>query len=154
MGALLLLCSGVGIAFLMVKREETILCRTSAILDMIVFVRDQVDIYSISAPQIFSNMGEKMIKSCGYDVSFGIPENFLDMYLRCDIPDAVTKNAFFDFATGFGKSYRAQEVQKCDICAEKIRKREQELSAKLPMKRKMIFGISVCASLVLLILLI
>jgi hypothetical protein len=154
MGALLLLCSAVGIAVLLIKREETVLARTRAILEVVVFVRERVDVYSMSATQIFFDMGEEKLRACGYDMSSGFPESFSDMYLQCDIPDAQTRNAFFEFARDFGSSYRVQEVQKCDACAEKIKKREQELSARLPEKRKMIFVISVCTSLMLLILLI
>ncbi len=153
LGILALLVSAVGVALVLVRDAEHTLLRTRSLVKLLGITRDSVGMYAMSAPEILKKCGNALIEACGYPTKRKMPDSFLEMSLECDIPDGETRAAFVEFAKDFGKSYRAQEVQRCELCIERLRKRERTLASELPGKKKIIFSVSLCSALVLLILL-
>ncbi len=152
-GIVLLLFSGISIAFILSREADLSLARTRAIIELLVFTRNSVGMYSMSASEILQVFGIERIRECGYPDENAFPQSFSEMSESCAIPDAECKEAFLNFSRGFGQGYRHQEVQRCEEYIERLRKKESEQAAALATKKKMIFGVSIGATLILLILL-
>ena len=152
-GTVLLLISGISIAFILTYEQERALRCARALLALLNFTKDSVELYSMSNSEIIEKCEKSVIIECGYPSDASMPKSFFEMSERCEIPDKECATAFREFANDFGKSYRMQEIKRCEGCIERLRKRETELSAILPVKKKMIYGVSVCIALMILILL-
>ena len=152
-GIVLLLFSGIGIAFILSREADLSLSRTRAIIELLSFTRNSVGMYSMSASEILQAFGAEKIRKCGYPDENAFPQSFFEMSENCVIPDAECRDTFLNFSRGFGQGYRQQEVQRCEEYIERLRKKESEQASALAAKKKMIFGVSIGATLILLILL-
>ena len=153
LGSVALLLSGIGIAYLLARDAERCVACTRALLALVRFTRNCVSMYSMSASEILKKCEAELLDGCGYPNEAPLPASFSELFLNCEIPDKESRVAFSDFADGFGTAYRAEEILRCEDCIEKLRKREMYLTSALPSKKKMIYSVSLCSALSLLILL-
>ncbi len=151
-GMLVLLCSGFGIARCIIGVEERSLLCTRALLALLVYTRDCVAIWGMSVSEILAKCDKKLMRACGISENAPTPVDFVQMCERCMISDKDSKEAFVRFSHEFGKSYREQELKKTDQCIEKLKSRAESMERRLPQKKKMVYGVCISASLVLLIL--
>lgn len=153
LGSLALLLSGIGVALLLVREAERCVERTRGLLALVRFVRNCVSMYSMSVSEILKKCSPELLRLCGYPSDAPLPTGFAELLAGCEIPDKESRAAFADFAESFGNAYRSEEILRCEECIEKLRKREMSLSSALPSKKKIIFSVSLCSALSLLILL-
>lgn len=153
LGSLALLLSGIGIALLLVRDAERCVERTRGLLALVRFTKTSVSMYSMSVSEILKKCSPELLRECGYQDEAPLPASFSELLAGCEIPDKDSRAAFADFAESFGNAYRAEEILRCEECIEKLRKREMSLSSALPSKKKIIFSVSLCSALSLLILL-
>lgn len=151
-GMITVCVSGLGLSLLLVRREELALRRVSALIRFFEFVRASVEHYSLSASEILARCDGELLFLCGYEEADG-PESFSDMAEHCDIPDREAEEIFSEFAAGFGKRYRARQAAKCSEYIERLTVREKRLREELPARRKMIIGLGISLTLIMVILL-
>ena len=148
-----ILLGGLGISFLLVRDEETKISRTSALLEFSIFLKDSVENYSMSASEILRSCDERLLERCGYETGAELPKTFLDFVSKIDVPDSESRRAVDSLVRDFGSCYRREQVDKCERCISALRKREDSMVRAFPIRKKVIISVCVCASLVLLILL-
>lgn len=153
LGILMLLFSGVGIAFFLIEQARYVLSRTQAWLEFVRLVRSSVDNYSMSASEILRACTPELWQRLGYPEDDGTPESFDAVVALSDIPDRESREAIESFFGDFGRSYRAEQVLRCDECIDKLRAREKYLVKQLPIKKRIILSVSLCATACALILL-
>ena len=146
--------SGLGLSMLLIYREELALRRVNALIRFFEFVRSSVRHYSMSASEIIRRCDGELLFLCGLADGEDRPESFLDMAERCDIPDGEAEKIFSEFARDFGKAYREEQAAKCDGYIARLTDRERKLGEELPSRRKMIIGLGISLTLILVILLV
>lgn len=151
---MVLIClSGFGAATLFISRENERVDGCRALLKFLMLTRDMVSSYSASASYILESCPRQLLESCGYPVEEGVPESFASMAERCRISDGETREIFLGFALDFGKCYRQEQADKCAVAIEAIRKRADTLARESPTRKKLIVGVSVAVTAMLVILL-
>lgn len=151
-GIITVCISGFGISMLLLVRERLALTRVAALIRFIEYVKLSVEHYALSTSQLFSRCDKELLYNCGYEDG-NLPDNFRDMAEGCDIPDKEAEEVFFRFALDFGKEYRMKQTMSCDNCIEELKRCEVRLKDEFPARRKLIIGIGVSATLILIILL-
>lgn len=112
-----------------------------------------IDCYALPSDEILKRLDPEVLRACGYTEE-APPQNFLSLAKRADIADSESREILFAFAKDFGKSFRADELSRCSLYLEKMRSREQKLIKETQKKKKVIFTISLCSALAVIILLI
>ena len=153
LGILILIFSGSGIAFSLLENARGALSRTQAWLEFMRLIRSWVDNYSMSATEILRSCDAELLLRLGYPENADAPESLDGLVAASDIPDGETREAVEAFFEDFGKSYRGEQVLRCNECIDKLRAREAYLTEQLPLKRKIIVSVSLCATAVAIILL-
>lgn len=152
-GIILILFSGAGIAFsLLQSGRETLDCARAA-LDLLNYVKNAVDNYSMPASEILQNCDRDIFRRLGYSAQRGVPTSFLELWENSNMADGISRDIFFGFASSFGKNYRRQQSEDCQRAAKALGERLAELEGALPVRRKMIISICISVSLILVILL-
>lgn len=152
-GIILILFSGAGIAFSLLQGGSDAIACARATLELLCYVKNSVENHSMPASEILRNCDRDIFLRMGYPVSRGAPASFIELWENCNMADTVSRDLFFDFASGFGKSYRRQQVEECQLAARAVGERLAELEGAMPARRKMIISICISVSLILVILL-
>ena len=150
LGMLAIALGGAGVAFFLIREEETKVDRISALLQLSVFFKDMVDSYSMPITEIVRSCDKELLFRCGYT-----DENVTVEMLEenCNVFDGESERSFKGMISDFGKCGREAQVEKCNKCIEVLRKRDEYAAEQLPKKKKLIACISLCAVAAVLILL-
>ncbi len=152
-GALLILCSALLIAWRIVADIDATLERTCALRGVLEHVKNMIECYALPIGQIFERIDPSMLRSCGY---FGEapPKDLSEFIEKTDILDKETLDIFSAFAKDFGKGYRQDELLRCGSFLEKIRSREQKMYKESAKKKRVVLTVAICSALTVVILLI
>ena len=152
-GALLILCSSVFIAYGAVFKIQTTLQATSALRFVMEQVKNLIECYSLPIGQIFKRIDPSVIEACGYKGK-ALPTDLSELAENSVVLDKESREIFLAFAKDFGKGYRKDELSRCSMFLERMRSREQKLSKETEKKKRVIMAISICGALAVVILLI
>lgn len=152
-GIILVLLSGIGVAAFLVRGEDSRLVCARTALGLMAYVKSSVDNYSTTASEILRERYEDIVDGLGYPEGKEAPKSFIEMCEGCEMSDSTVRDILIEFAQGFGKHYRREQSEDCQITLEKLRFRVSQLEKELPGRKKMIFSICISVSLVLIILL-
>ena len=152
-GIVLILFSGLGVAFYLIRNGEGTLRCAKAALELLIYAKNAVDNYSMPAAEILGSCGQDIIRDLGYPDQMKRPVSFIELCESCEMSDSSSADILLDFANGFGKNYRRQQSEDCERAIEKLRARVSVLENELPARKKVILSICISAALVLIILL-
>jgi hypothetical protein len=107
----------------------------------------------MSARAILADCPRELIDACGY---YGkeVPGSFLELWEYCDISDPEARRIFSEFAKGFGKGYRADQIRQCEYYMTLMSERRLQISERVGVQKKLVITLTLCVTLVIIILLI
>lgn len=143
LGAFLWLISGVYVSTEINKLSKARLEQVSAFIELISFVRLNIDCYATPMPDILAECDSKLIERCGGEnADKSTLANFFDSSDIILPKDA--KKAVGEFCHTVGKGYKDSEIRMCDSYIIRLEKLREELSAKQPGSEKLSLTMCIC----------
>ncbi len=149
-GFLILTAGGLG-AWNLVKLERRKLLVLDAWIDLIFYIRTQIDCYLMPIGEILQSAEPALLRSCMGDKAV----TSLAALLKCAhlYLDPEAHRLLASFVREIGGSYREEQVKLCDYYIESLRRiREKQMEA-LPAKTRVSATLCICASFGIAILL-
>ena len=151
-GAILVLLAGLEGARRLNRSAEEDLARVDAYLSLLKYVRTQIDCYALPIGEIFGRCSEELLYTCGWSQK-GSPSTVDELFSCNKISDKEAKNVIFEFCSDFGRSYREEQLKRCDSCINSLEKCRERLAGEVPNKKKLNLTLCLSASAALIILL-
>ena len=153
LGSGLLLFSAWYISLLLIRRHHNNLLATEAFVDMIVYIRDNIDHFSKPLPDIFHIYRNTYLETTG----------FLPNVRRSDLRQAWQEQSFSfpddidnlldNFIQTIGSGYRPEELRLCDYTLERLRKQIEHLHTDSVNRIKLYKTVPIMLALSLILLL-
>ena len=151
LGALLILSVGIFSAYLSVQYEKKRLTVVDGWIDLILYIRGQIDCYLLPIGDILLGGDRALFEACMS------PSNAADLpailgaseiYL-----DGDAKHTLESFVREIGTGYREEQLKRCDFFIASLRAQRERIAAALPMRVRLCATLCICLSLATAILL-
>lgn len=151
LGALLILSVGVFAAFVSVQYEKKRLSVVDGWIDLILYIRGQIDCYLMPIDSILSEGDRALFEACMS------PSNAADLpailhaseiYL-----DGDAKRTLDSFVREIGAGYREEQLKRCDFFIASLRVQREKIAAALPLRIRLCATLCICIALATAILL-
>ncbi len=151
LGSALMLLSGGALAVGLVRREHRRAAVLSAWVELIFYIRDQIDCYLTPMDEILASADPSLLHACMCQTR---PQS-LNEVLECSVlyldPDSARQiNAFVHEVGG---AFRDEQVKRCDRYLAVLRQLREGCAAELPRKIRLCTTLCVCGAVGVLILL-
>jgi len=149
-GSALLFCGGLA-SLLAIRRERKRLASLDAWIELIRFIRTQIDCYLRPLDEILACADPALLAHLSPDPT----ERDLFRLLRHAraLFDEECARLLSSFVRELGDGYREEQVKRCDYYISALQSHRDKLSADLPQKIKLACTLSLCAALCAVILL-
>ena len=151
LGALLILSVGVFSAFVSVQYEKKRLSVVDGWIDLILYIRGQIDCYLMPLDEILSGGDRALFEACMS------PSNAADLPAMLDASgiylDGDAKRTLDSFVREIGAGYREEQIKRCDFFVSSLRTQRERIAAALPMRTRLCATLCICLSLATAILL-
>lgn len=151
LGVLLILSVGVFAAFVSVQYEKKRLSVVDGWIDLILYIRGQIDCYLMPLGEILSSSDRALFEACMS------PANAADLpailgasqiYL-----DGDAKRTLENFVREIGAGYREEQLKRCDFFISSLRAQRERIAAELPLRIRLCATLCICIALATAILL-
>jgi hypothetical protein len=151
LGVLLILSVGIFAAFVSVEYEKKRLSVVDGWIDLILYIRGQIDCYLTPIGDILSGGDRALFEACMS------PSNAADLpailgaseiYL-----DGDARRTLESFVREIGTGYREEQLKRCDFFISSLRSQRERIAAALPMRVRLCATLCVCIALATAILL-
>ncbi len=145
LGVILILLIGAVSALGAVHYEKRRLSVLDGWLDLIQYIRAQIDCYLKPMKEILEESRPELFEACLSPSPPGDLEAVLKhsaVYL-----DGDGKRLAEDFVKEIGSSYREDQLRRCDYYLDGMRRQRERIAAELPSRIRMCAGICLCISL-------
>ena len=144
LGCALILLAGGLTAISLVKYEKKRIRVLDGWIDLIFYIRSQIDCYLMPIGDILKSADADILKSCGVSG-------------RCDSIEALYQKSRFylneeakrllsSFVKEIGSSYREEQVKRCDYYAAALRNLREKQMEGLPSRLRVCVAISLCGA--------
>ncbi len=151
LGALLILSVGIFSAFVSVQYEKKRLSVVDGWIDLILYIRGQIDCYLMPLDDILSGGDRALFEACMS------PENAADLPAILEASqiylDGDAKRTLESFVREIGAGYREEQLKRCDYFIASLRAQREKIAAALPMRTRLCATLCVCIALATAILL-
>ena len=150
-GCLLVLASGGGFALTAVRYEKKKLDVLDAWLDLLFYIRSQIDCFLTPLAEILRNADKGLLQGClgsGNESDVSALLKASSAYLGED-----ARRLLEAFAREIGSNYREEQVKRCDYYISALREVREKQRAELPARLRVCTAISLCAAFGIAILL-
>ncbi len=151
LGALLILSVGVFAAFVSVQYEKRRLSVVDGWIDLILYIRGQIDCYLLPIEDILSSGDRALLEACMS------PSNAADLpaiLTSCEIYlDGDAKRTLESFVREIGAGYREEQIKRCDYFISSLRAQREKIAASLPLRVRLCATLCICLALATAILL-
>ena len=151
LGALLVLSVGVFQAFVSVQYEKKRLTVVDGWIDLILYIRGQIDCYLMPLDDILSNGDRALFEACMS------PSNAADLPAILEASgiylDGEAKHTLESFVREIGTGYRDEQIKRCDFFISSLRVQREKIAAALPIRTRLCATLCICLSLATAILL-
>ena len=151
LGAILILSVGVFAAFASVQYEKKRLTVVDGWIDLILYIRGQIDCYLMPLGDILSGGDRALLEACMS------PSNAADLPAILDASgiylDGDAKHILEGFVREIGTGYREEQLKRCDFFIASLRTQRERIAAALPMRIRLCATLCICLSLATAILL-
>lgn len=151
LGALLILSVGVFSAFVSVQYEKKRLSVVDGWIDLILYIRGQIDCYLMPLDDILSGGDRALFEACMS------PENAADLPAILDASqiylDGDAKRTLESFVREIGAGYREEQLKRCDYFIASLRVQRERIAKELPLRTRLCATLCVCIALATAILL-
>ena len=149
-GALLIVAAAVGYAFSNVARERKKLDTLDAWIELISYLRLQIDCYLMPVDRILKTADKELLARLGARGN-ETPARLLSRTLP--LLDTESGKEIGAFLSSLGGAYRAEELKSCDYHLARLRAHREKLAGVLPSRIRMSVTLTVCAATASVILL-
>lgn len=151
LGVLLILSVGVFSAFVSVQYEKKRLTVVDGWIDLILYIRGQIDCYLLPIDDILSGGDRALFEACMS------PSNAADLPAMLEASgiylDGDAKHTLESFVREIGAGYREEQLKRCDFFISSLRNQRERIAAALPMRIRLCATLCICLSLATAILL-
>ncbi len=151
LGALLILSVGVFSAFVSVQYEKKRLSVVDGWIDLILYIRGQIDCYLMPLGDILSGGDRALFEACMS------PGNAADLPAILEASqiylDGDAKRTLEGFVREIGAGYREEQLKRCDYFIASLRAQRERIAAELPLRMRLCATLCVCIALATAILL-
>ncbi len=151
-GALLLVFCSTLLARYINSRLNKGLDELRAFLSLLQYIKTEIECFSLPIEEIFLRCDRSLLLRCGYCVDTA-PKSLSALISECDIKDAEAKKILLDLSSEFGRSYREEQVKRCEHYISLLDRRRQTLDIEIPKKKKLNSTLFISGGLALAILL-
>ena len=151
-GVLLILIGGAAFSVFAVQTVEKRAQSVKAFCELLRLIKERVECFGMSSGQILHSLDRELLWACGYRGDEP-PSNFLELVGECDIADGSAKEILLEFFSEFGKSYRAEQIKRCEYYLDRLSKHERLVCSRAADQKKLYATLCLSLSLVLVILL-
>ena len=151
LGALLILSVGVFSAFISVQYEKKRLSVVDGWIDLILYIRGQIDCYLMPLENILSEGDRALFEACmSPSNAADLPAilNASEIYL-----DGDAKRTLDSFVREIGAGYREEQLKRCDFFIASLRVQREKIAAALPLRIRLCATLCICTALATAILL-
>lgn len=151
LGALLILAVGVFAAFVSVQYEKKRLSVVDGWIDLILYIRSQIDCYLMPLDDILSGGDRALFEACMS------PSNAADLPAILEASgiylDGDEKRLIEGFVREIGAGYREEQIKRCDFFISSLRTQRERIAAQLPLRTRLCATLCICIALATAILL-
>ena len=151
-GSALLACSGVLSAAELNRRATERQRQVEAWIEFLRYVGGQVKYFSMPMAEILAHCDRALLCACGYSGK-APPSSFEEMLSASSLRDRETRAAIEGFAREFGRSYREEQVARCEGQIEALCRHRDVLAAGLSDIKKRNAALCISGALALALLL-
>ncbi|MBP3315967.1 MAG: hypothetical protein J6M03_09110 [Clostridia bacterium] len=149
--ALILLCAGAIVQTLLAAVDSAL--RTArSLCELLRYTRQMIERFSMCGEEILRRCDAGLLDSCGYKGEL-MPKSFAELANICEIADGESARLFSEFCRDFGKSYREEELRRCEHYLSLLSARAEVLKSEAAVKKKIILATIVSGAIMLAILL-
>ncbi len=145
-GIILLIVGGFLLTASLNKRSADKLANIEAWIDLLSYIKNQVDLFSLPISELLHSCKTEQLRACGYR-QCRKPTDISDLIANTDHCDEDVKRIIESFAKDFGKSYRSEEVKRCEFYISELDRHRKIMKEQLPTKKKL--TATVCMSVCL-----
>lgn len=151
LGAMMILSVGIVSALISVQYEKRRLTVVDGWIDLILYIRGQIDCYLMPIDDILSGGDRALFEACMS------PTNAADLpailkssqiYL-----DGDAKRILESFVRQIGAGYREEQLKRCDFFVSSLRTQRERIATQLPMRVRLCATLCICIALATAILL-
>ncbi len=150
-GALLILSVGAISAYISVHYEKKRLSVVDGWIDLILYIRGQIDCYLMPIGDILSGGDRALFEACMS------PANAADLpaILKSSSTylDGEAQRLLESFVREIGPGYREEQLRKCDYFLASLRTQRERIAAELPGRVRLSATLCICTALATAILL-
>ncbi len=151
LGALLIFAVGVFAAFVSVQYEKKRLSVVDGWIDLILYIRSQIDCYLMPLDDILSGGDRALFEACMS------PSNAADLPAILEASgiylDGDGKRLIEGFVREIGAGYREEQIKRCDFFISSLRTQRERIAAQLPLRTRLCATLCICIALATAILL-
>lgn len=151
LGALLILAVGFFAAFVSVQYEKKRLSVVDGWIDLILYIRSQIDCYLMPLDDILSGGDRALFEACMS------PSNAADLPAILEASgiylDGDGKRLIESFVREIGAGYREEQIKRCDFFISSLRTQRERIAAQLPLRTRLCATLCICIALATAILL-
>ena len=151
LGALLILAVGFFAAFVSVQYEKKRLSVVDGWIDLILYIRSQIDCYRMPLDDILSGGDRALFEACMS------PSNAADLPAILEASgiylDGDGKRLIESFVREIGAGYREEQIKRCDFFISSLRTQRERIAAQLPLRTRLCATLCICIALATAILL-
>lgn len=151
LGALLIFAVGVFAAFVSVQYEKKRLSVVDGWIDLILYIRSQIDCYLMPLDDILSGGDRALFEACMS------PSNAADLPAILEASgiylDGNGKRLIEGFVREIGAGYREEQIKRCDFFISSLRTQRERIAAQLPLRTRLCATLCICIALATAILL-
>ena len=152
-GVTLVVVGGAASAYVMNTRVTSSLLQAEAMISFLRYVKLRVDCYAMPIDRILADCDKSIYERIGY-ADAKKPEDLSCLASRCISLNREIKAIMEKFALEFGKSYREDQVKLCDRYIDELTTLRSDISARLPMRKKLNSTLCISGAMAIVILLI
>lgn len=146
LGSGMILLAGTGAAFCSVRYERTRLRILDGWIDLIFFIRGQIDCYLMPLDEILRKADGELLRACSVKSAHTDSlETILHngtIYFSAD-----THRLLSAFVREIGCSYREDQLRQCDYYIQALRNQREQIASQLPSRIKLSATLCLCLAL-------
>ena len=150
-GIILILLSSAALGLELRYALERKLRSARALEKLLVHTRQMIKSLCASGGDILSSCPSELLFDCGY-IGECMPKSFSELADRCRIEDRECSRIFCEFCRDFGKSYREEELGRCERYLALLSARVDCLQSEIMAKKKTALVLPLSCGLILAIL--
>lgn len=145
LGTGILMGLGIFFSFRKVNLEKKQLATLNAWISLLYFIREQIDCFSLPLCEILSRVDPTILAEFGYTDH----EVTLAKLLECSRRHIPQESLFTlrSCLSELGKSYREEQIKRCDHYLKQLEKQQTECKTALPSRAKLSLTLNLCLGL-------